>query len=91
MRATTSVATSVAFLVLGFSGIAAGRLTDKYGPGVVLIACGLFMDLGMLLMSQVSALWQLYLFYGVLVGSGTSAADIPIVATVARWFIKSGE
>ncbi|MFC1976888.1 MFS transporter [Chloroflexota bacterium] len=88
MRATTSVATSIAALVMGFSGIAAGRITDKYGPRVVLITCGLFMGLGILLMSQVSALWQLYLFSGVMVGVGMSAADIPIVTTVARWFVK---
>ncbi len=88
MRATTSVAMSVAALVMGFSGIAAGRLTDKYGPRVVLIASGLFMGLGNLLMSQVSALWQLYLFYGILVGAGMTGADIPIVATVVRWFVR---
>lgn len=87
-RAATSVAMAVASIVMGFSGIAAGRLTDKYGPRVVLIACGLLMGLGNLLMSQVSALWQLYLFYGVLGGSGMSAADVPMVATVARWFVK---
>ncbi|MFC2011186.1 MFS transporter [Chloroflexota bacterium] len=87
-RTTTSVAMSVAALTLGFSGIATGRLTDKFGPKVVLIACGLFMGLGTLLMSQISALWQLYLFYGVMVGSGMSAADITITATVARWFVK---
>ncbi len=88
MRVTTSGAVSVAALVIGFSGIVAGRLTDKYGPRVVLIVWGLFMGLGTLLMSQVSALWQLYLFYGVMVGVGMSAADVPIVATVARWFVK---
>ncbi len=88
VRATTSVAMSVATLVTGFSSIAAGRLTDKYGPRVVLIASGLFMGLGTLLMSQVSALWQLYLFYGVLVGVAMSGSEIPIVATVARWFVK---
>ena len=88
MRAPTSVATSIAALVMGFSAIAAGRITDKYGPRVVLIAGGLFMGLGNVLMSQVNALWQLYLFYGVLVGIAMSAADIPIVATVARWFVK---
>jgi len=87
-RTTTSAATSVAALVMGFSGIAVGRLTDKFGPKVVLIVCGLLMGLGTLLMSQISALWQLYLFYGVLVGSGMSAAEIPIVATIARWFVK---
>ncbi|MBI2329048.1 MAG: MFS transporter [Chloroflexi bacterium] len=88
MRATTSAATSIASLVMGFSGIPAGRLTDKYGPRMVLVACGLIMGSGILLMSQVNALWQLYLFYGVMVGAGMSAADVPIVATVARWFVK---
>ncbi len=87
-RATTSTAISVAALVMGLSGIAVGRLTDKYGPRMVLIAGGLFMGLGSLLMSKVSTLWQLYLFYGVLVATGMTGADIPIVATVARWFVK---
>ena len=87
-RMTTSAATSVLALVMGFFGITAGRLTDRYGPRVVMVACGLFMGLGILLMSWVNALWQLYLFYGVMVGVGMSAADVPIVATVVRWFVK---
>ncbi|MFC2071701.1 MFS transporter [Chloroflexota bacterium] len=87
-RATTSTAVSVTTLVMGFAGIAVGRLTDKYGPRVVLIACGLFMGLGVLLMSQVSILWQIYLFYGILVGIGMSAADLTIPSTIVRWFVK---
>jgi MFS family permease len=39
-------------------------------------------------MSQVNAVWQLYLFYGVLVGIGMSATFIPQLSLVARWFIK---
>ena len=73
-RATTSIATSISSIAMGLAAIATGRLTDKYGPRVVLIACGLFMGLGNLLMSQVSALWQLYLFYGILFGTGMGAA-----------------
>ena len=88
MRATTSVATSIAALVMGFAAIVAGRITDKYGPRVVLIAGGLFMGLGNVLMSQVNAIWQLYLSYGVLVGIAMGAADVPIGATIARWFVK---
>ena len=87
-RAVTSSAMSVANLVMGISCIFAGRLTDKYGPRVVLLACGLFLGLGHLLMSQVSSLWQLYLFYGVMVGVGMSGSEIPIATTVARWFVK---
>ena len=88
MRATTSAAVSIAALVMGFSAIATGRLTDKYGPKVVLMASGLFVGVGYLLMSRINALWQLYLTYGLLVGIAMSAADLPITSTVARWFIK---
>ncbi len=87
-RATTSAAVSLALFVSGFFGIVAGRFTDRYGPKVVFIACGFFFGLGLLLMSQINALWQLYLFYGVMVGVGMAGADAPVLATLARWFVK---
>lgn len=87
-RAMTSAAVSIAVIVMGFSSLVNGRLTDKYGPKVVLMACGFLMGMGILLLSRVNALWQLYLFYGLLVGSGMSAADVTITATVVRWFVK---
>jgi len=73
---------------MGASSIGIGRITDKYGPKVALIACGLFIGLGFLLMSQVNTLWQLYLYYGMLVGIAMGGSDIPIVATLARWFVR---
>ena len=87
-RAMTSAAVSIASVVMGFSCLVNGRLTDKYGPRIVLMGCGFLMGAGLLLVSRVSALWQLYLFYGLLVGSGMSAADVTITATVVRWFVK---
>jgi len=39
-------------------------------------------------MSQISDIWQLYLFYGVIVGSAMGGSFIPILSTVARWFVK---
>ncbi|MBI4268036.1 MAG: MFS transporter, partial [Chloroflexi bacterium] len=87
-RAITSAAASLATIVMGLASLATGRLTDRYGPRVTVTACGLLAGVGALLMSQVSALWQLYLFYGLLLGSGMSAADVPLTATVARWFTK---
>ena len=87
-RVTISGATSLSFLLLGFFGIIAGRLGDKFGPRVVMVGCGLFLGLGYLLMSQVSTIWQLYLFYGLIVAIGTSGLDVLPLSTVARWFVK---
>ena len=50
---------------------------------------GSFFGIGVLLMSQVHAIWQLYLFWGVLIAIGKSTATVPITATVARWFTKN--
>lgn len=87
-RAMTAGAFSVGIVVRGFLYVVSGRLTDKYGPRIVVTACGLLLGTGYLLMSQISSIWQLYLFYGVLVGLGMSGAWIPQLSTVARWFKK---
>ncbi len=86
-RAATSGAYSLNMVLIGLLAIIAGRLTDRFGPRLVITACGLSLGLGYLLMSQVSAIWQLYLFFGVLVGIGTSGY-VPLMSTVARWFVK---
>jgi len=87
-RATTSGAFSLSFVLTGLFGIFAGKLTDRFGPRKVVTICGGFLGLGYLLVSTVDAFWQLYLFYGVVVALGMSAAIIPLQSTVARWFIK---
>lgn len=87
-RAVTSGAFSLTMILEGVVGLVVGRLTDKLGPRAVMVACGFFLGLGYLLTSQVSYLWQLYLFLGVITGIGQSGAIIPLVSTVARWFVK---
>lgn len=87
-RATLSGAQSMALLVAGFLGILVGRLNDRLGPRVVMTVAGFFFGLGLLLMSGLSNVWQLYLFYGVVVGIGLSSIDIIPLSTIARWFIR---
>ena len=87
-RAMTSGAFSLSFFLTGLLGVFAGRLTDRFGPRVVMTVCGFFLGLGYLLVSQTSAFWQLYLFYGVVVALGMSASVIPLQSTIARWFVR---
>lgn len=87
-RAMTAGAHSMTVFVTGLLYMVTGRLNDRFGPRIVTTACGFFLGLGCLLMSQLSALWQLYLFWGVIVAMGLSGGFVPMTSTVARWFAK---
>jgi MFS family permease len=87
-RAMTSGAFSLSMVLQGVLGIVMGGLTDRFGPRIVVTLCGVLLGAGYLLMSQVSATWQLYLFYGVMIGVGVSGVWVPLLSTVARWFVK---
>ena len=87
-RAMTSAAFSLYMLMHGFFSIVTGRLNDRVGPRVLMTVCGFLLGLGYLLMSRISAIWQLYLFYGMIIGIGVSGSYVPLVSTVARWFVK---
>ena len=50
-----------AFLYSGF-GLISGRLTDLWGPRVVISAGGVFLGAGWIAMSFMQALWHPYLF-----------------------------
>ena len=87
-RAVTSGAFSLSFIVSGLLGVVMGGLTDRFGPRLVLTFCGVLLGLGYLLMSQMGVLWQLYIFFGIIIGFGMAGAWIPLVSTAARWFVK---
>jgi len=87
-RAALAGAHSLAFVLSGFLGILVGRLNDRFGPRVVLTVTALFFGTGLFLMSTVHSLWQIYLFYGILVGIGFSPVDVIALSITARWFVR---
>ena len=87
-RASISGAYSLFFLLLGLFAAIAGKLSDRFGPKIVVTACGLLVGSGYLLMSQISAIWQLYLYYGVILAIGASGIYVPLASMIARWFVK---
>jgi MFS family permease len=87
-RAVISGAYSLNMVMIGVFGVVAGRLSDRFGPRIVVTVCGSFMGVSYLLMSQISSVWQIYVFYGVLASIGTAGSWIPLLSTVARWFVR---
>ena len=87
-RAMTSGAFALQMVVHGSFYMVTGRLTDRFGPRIVMTVCSIFLGAGYLLMSQITSIWQLYLFYGVMAGIGVSGGWVPLLSVVTRWFVK---
>ena len=87
-RASLAGAHSLAFVLSGFIGIFVGRLNDRFGPRVLMTVTALFFGAGLFLLSTVNSLWQVYLFYGIMVGIGLSPVDVIALSTTARWFVR---
>jgi MFS family permease len=76
----------VNWLSMGLGSFAWGALSDRFGTRLVALLGGLLLGLGMVLSSQVTALWQLYVTFGVIVGFSVGAFYAPLTATATKWF-----
>jgi MFS transporter, OFA family, oxalate/formate antiporter len=63
-----------------------GKFIEKYGPRNITIVGGCLTGLGWLLSSFAGSVQWLYLFYGVIAGTGVGIAYGVPVAVAARWF-----
>jgi MFS family permease len=88
-RAETSGPFALCIAVSGLLTIMAGRLSDRYGTRIVVLVGGIIFGAGYMLMATIHHLWQLYIYYGILMAAGTSVMYIPIVSLIAKWFTKN--
>ena len=88
-RAVISGASSLALFLSGLFAMLVGRLTDRYGPRLLMSLSAVLIGLGHVLMAGIEDVWQLYLFYGIVFGVGLSAVDVIALSTTARWFTRS--
>jgi MFS family permease len=84
--ATTSAAYSISFFMEGVFSLISGGLADRFGPRIVLSLSSVLVAAGYCLMPLVHSPWQLYLFYGIILGIGMGAMFVPLVSMTARWF-----
>jgi MFS family permease len=74
-----------------YGGIApfAAAVLQRYGLRATVVAAMLLIVAGLALAARMTALWQLWLSWGVLVGIGTGLTAMVLGATVAtRWFVR---
>jgi len=85
-RAAISAAPSLASLVMGFTAMLFGRLTDVTGPRRILGAASISITLGFLIMSRMTMPWHLLVAYPIFVGVAFGSHDVVTLSAVARWF-----
>ena len=74
------------WIAMGLGSFVWGTLSDRIGTRAVAVAGGLLLGLGLVLSSQVQALWQLNLTFGVMVGFAVGAFYAPLTSTATKWF-----
>lgn len=94
-RSAVSGVVSLQAVLMGVVGALAGALADRYGYRRVITAGVVLSVAAYLLMAHAASdgaisLWQLYLYLGVIAGSGLGATYSTILALIARWFGSKG-
>ena len=88
-RAVIAAAVSINLILFGLTGPFAAALMDRFGLRAVTVGALVTVASGALLTTQMTAPWQLYLLWGVVVGLGTGCMASVLAATVAnRWFVE---
>src|SRR5215831_12696004 len=82
-------AVAVNLLVYGLGAPFAAATVERFGVRRVCVIALTIVATGALLTTQMTAAWQLYLLWGLVVGGATGAIAVPLAAIVAnRWFAR---
>lgn len=86
-RAATAGIFSIVLTVDAMLSPVVGHLLDRYGTKKIAVAGCLALAAGLFLSSQVSALWQLYICFGIILAVGfTFTGMVPHIFLISEWF-----
>ena len=89
LRGQTALAYMAAGVSYGLGGIVMGYLSDRYSTRRIVLVGAVGLGASLLLLSNQSALWQLYIFYCLLGALGPSAFFAPLITNVGYWFDRN--
>ena len=87
-REATSGVFSLYAIVQGIAAMILGGAADRFGYRKVILPAAFLLGLGFALNSRITAIWQLYLTYGLLIGVSYSAFFPVANSAVVRWFTR---
>jgi MFS family permease len=87
-RADASLPYTVTMLCFALGGVIMGRLSDRYGIVLPLLAGTVLLSIGYVLAAQSTTLLQFAIVHGALIGTGAAAAFAPLIADISHWFVK---
>ena len=86
-RSTLAGAFSLLVMMHGLSGPPLGWLVERFGPRAVIATGGVVLAASLWIGAHVTAVWHLYVTFGVLAALGVSAAGwVPSVVLIRGWF-----
>lgn len=83
---SVAITFSITSFSLAFATLFAGKLQDKWGLRRLIGCAGIVLGAGLMLSSQVSSLWMLYILTGVVVGFADGTAYITSLSNLIKWF-----
>ena len=87
-RATVSLAVSINLFLFGLCGPFAAALMERFGLRRVVVSALLVLAVATATTTLMRQPWQLYLLWGVIVGTATGATATVLGAVIAnRWFV----
>lgn len=87
-RADVSFSYTTTMLGFGVGAIALGRMIDRHGAFATMLLSTLLLTAGCVAAAMAATFWQFAALQGLLIGFGSAAAFIPLVADISHWFTK---
>jgi len=87
-RASVTGAIAFGSVCGGLLSLAVGPVLDRYGPRMVGFWGIMFLSLGLVAMTFVESLWQLYLFFGVGRMIAVGVLGLAVSVSVSNWFVR---